>query len=110
MEALQSQVKNRLIALAFSLGRFSPPPRSGNPKGLNPEAQAQPHGFHSLQRSMTEIFRLGLANNSALFPNSYMKFKNLTGSKQAHILFSFLSIIKSPFHWEGLKVTQESNF
>lgn len=39
-----------------------------------------------------------------------MKFKNLAGPKQMNISFSFHSIIKSPFHWEGLNVTQESHF
>lgn len=39
-----------------------------------------------------------------------MKLKNLTGSKQMNISFLFHNIIKSPFHGEGLNVTQDADF
>lgn len=77
-----------------------------------PRPRVQLPSFPSLQRSMVEIFRLGLVHNRSLFCTSYMKFKNLTDFEQVNISFLFHSIInkKSPFHWEGLNVTQESNF
>lgn len=102
--------RRAVISSAFSLLHSFPLPISGNPKVLNTKTQNTAAQLYSLQRSMIEIFRLALVNNRSLFCNSYMKFKNLTGSKQMNISFSFHSIIKSPFHWEGWSVTQESNF
>lgn len=98
--------RRAVIFLAFPLLHSLPLLISGNPKLLKSIATQ----FFQLSRSMIEIFRLGLVHNRSLFCTSYMKFKNLAGSKQMNISFSFHSIIKSPFHWEGLNVTQESHF
>lgn len=89
-----------------------PLPISGNPKVFNTKTSVRPPSFPSVQRSMIGIFRLGVVHNRSLFCTPHVKFKNFTGSQQMNISFLFHRIIqrKSPFHWKGLHITQESSF
>lgn len=107
---LQSQIKNSISSLGISQLHSLPQASAGNPQALTPRPRSQAHSSHSPLRSMTEISRLGPVNRRPFFCTPYMKSKNLTGSKQMNISLLFHSIIKSPFHWESLNVTQEPTF
>jgi len=107
---LQSQIKNSISSLGISRFHSLPQASAGNPQALTPRPRSQAHGSHSPLRSMTEISRLEPVNRRPFFCTPYMKSKNLTGSKQMNISLPFHSIIKSPFHWESLNVTQEPTF
>lgn len=77
-----------MVSLAFTVLHCLPLPSSGNPQIFSSQHRVQLYNSSSLQRSMTEIFRLGLVNNRPLFCDSYMKFKNFTGSTNEYFILT----------------------